>query len=94
MTINTLTNPNRALNEMPSQTTIEDGIAPPVLDRVYSNLGNAPLLDLLGKGYNHVLGLRQRKAPIAVNTLIKSSFTRNMCAFTSTLLDLHFRMCY
>jgi len=42
---------------MPSQKTIEGGIAPPVLDRVYSNLGNAPLLDLLGKGCNRVLDI-------------------------------------
>ena len=42
---------------MPSQKTIEGGIAPQVPDRVYSNRGNAPLLDLLGKGCKRVLDI-------------------------------------
>ena len=40
---------------MPSQKTIEGGTAPPVPDRVYSNRGNVPLLDLLCKNCSRVL---------------------------------------
>ena len=51
------TNPNRAQSEMPPQKTLEEGTVPPVPGRVYSNRGNAPLLDLLGKGCNRVLDI-------------------------------------
>lgn len=40
-----------------SQKIIEDGITYPVTDRVYSNKGNPPLIDLLGKGCNRLLDI-------------------------------------
>lgn len=42
---------------MLSQKIIEGGITPPVADRIYSNQGNSPLIDLLGKGYNRLLDI-------------------------------------
>lgn len=40
-----------------SHKIIEDGITYPVTDRVYSNKGNPPLIDLLGKGCNRLLDI-------------------------------------
>lgn len=42
---------------MSTQKIIEGGITFPVADRVYSNQGNAPLIDLLGKGWNRLLDI-------------------------------------
>ena len=42
---------------MTSHGTMESPTFTPVPDRVYSNLGNAPLLDLLGSGCNHLLDI-------------------------------------
>lgn len=42
---------------MSSQKIMKGGITPPVPDRVYSNQGNAPLIDLLGKGWNRLLDI-------------------------------------
>jgi SAM-dependent methyltransferase len=42
---------------MSSQKIIECGITPPVPDRVYSNQGNSPLIDLLGNGGNRILDI-------------------------------------
>lgn len=40
-----------------SQKIIEGGITYQVTDRVYSNKGNPPLIDLLGKGCNRLLDI-------------------------------------
>lgn len=42
---------------MVSQKIIEGGITTPTPDRVYSNQGNPPLIDLLGKGCNCLLDI-------------------------------------
>lgn len=42
---------------MSSQKIIEGGITPLAPERVYSNQGNPPLIDLLGKGYNRLLDI-------------------------------------
>ncbi|MHB0866211.1 MAG: class I SAM-dependent methyltransferase [Thermoleophilia bacterium] len=42
---------------MSSQKIIDGGVTPPVLDRVYSNQGNIPLIGLLGKGCNRLLDI-------------------------------------
>lgn len=42
---------------MSLQKIIEGGITPPVPDRVYSNQGNSPLIDLLGKGGKRLLDI-------------------------------------
>ena len=42
---------------MSSQKIIESGITPPVPDRVYSNQGNSPLIDLLGKDCKRLLDI-------------------------------------
>lgn len=42
---------------MSSQKVVEGGITAPVPERVYSNHGNPPLIDLLGKGCNRMLDI-------------------------------------
>lgn len=42
---------------MLSRKFVEGGITHPVTDRVYSNKGNPPLIDLLGKGCNRLLDI-------------------------------------
>jgi trans-aconitate methyltransferase len=42
---------------MTSQKIISGEKAPPVVDRIYSNQGNPPLIELLGKGCNRLLDI-------------------------------------
>ena len=42
---------------MSSQKIVEGGITPPASERVYSNQGNPPLIDLMGKGCKRLLDI-------------------------------------
>lgn len=42
---------------MSPQKGLDDGTIPPAPKRVYSNQGNPPLIDLLGKGCNRLLDI-------------------------------------
>jgi 2-polyprenyl-3-methyl-5-hydroxy-6-metoxy-1,4-benzoquinol methylase len=58
---------------MSSQKVLHGGVTPPVPERVYSNQGNPPLIDLLGKGCNRLLDIGCGAGDNAA--LVKSRYT-------------------